>query len=382
MTLLGRRGLTAALVALLGLLMPTLEAHGGLVCRTHGHSGTGTAYLFRSYAETEARQRWMQQVVAHDGTAWAAWNAAHNRSANCQRNVWFRWTCTATGEPCREVAGSADRLLIAPPRRDPSVKLDVNIPLTATGTPFRAMLVLLPGGHGRIALTNMQPTQATQLAGNFLVRMRRFLTREGMGDGPFITVLMDAPNDLQSAPLLFGNYRRTQPHAEDVAAVVAAAQQEYGPLPVFLLGMSAGTAGVANAAQRLGPTVVKGVAMLSAVTQSNTQGLPWIVTALPPEGENAVPAGQINVPMLLVHHQSDECTLYTPHAGTAALVTALQALPKDVTLETITGGVSEPGVDSNGVPLACNSGNGHHSFEGAEADVLTRVVTWINTKLP
>ena len=144
----------------------------------------------------------------------------------------------------------------------------------------------------------------------------------------------------------------------------------------------AGTAGVANAAQRLGPTVVKGVAMLSAVTQSNTQGLPWIVTTLPPEGENAVPAGQINVPMLFVHHQSDECTPYTPHAGTAVLVTALQALPKDVTLETITGGVAEPGADANGVPLACNSGNGHHSFEGAEADVLTRVVAWINTRLP
>ena len=112
MTLLGRRGLTAALVALLGLLMPTLEAHGGLVCRTHGHSGTGTAYLFRSYAETEARQRWMQQVVAHDGTAWAAWNAAHNRSANCQRNVWFRWTCTATAR----VAGGRFPGLGASPR--------------------------------------------------------------------------------------------------------------------------------------------------------------------------------------------------------------------------------------------------------------------------
>jgi hypothetical protein len=286
------------------------------------------------------------------------------------------------GKPCREVAGSADRLVIAPPRRDPSIKLDVNIPLTAAGTPFRAILVLLPGGHGRLALTNVQPTQATQLAGNFLVRVRRVLTREGMDDGPFITVLMDAPNDLQSAPLLFGNYRRTQPHAEDVAAAVAAIQQEYGPLPVFLLGMSAGTSGVANAAQRLGPAIVKGVVLLSTVTQSNTQGLPWIVVAVPPEGENAVPAGQINVPMLFLHHQNDECAPFTPYPGAASLVAGLLALPKDVMLETITGGVSEPGVDSNGVPLACNSGNGYHSFQNMEAEVLTRVVGWINTRLP
>jgi hypothetical protein len=88
------------------------------------------------------------------------------------------------------------------------------------------------------------------------------------------------------------------------------------------------------------------------------------------------------VPMLFVHHQNDECTPFTPHSGTASLTAALQALPKDATLETITGGVAEPGLDPSGLPLACNSGNGHHSFEGAEADVLTRVIAWINTKLP
>jgi pimeloyl-ACP methyl ester carboxylesterase len=187
---------------------------------------------------------------------------------------------------------------------------------------------------------------------------------------------------MQSAPLLLGNYRRTQPHAEDVAAAIAAAQQDYGPLPVFLLGMSAGTAGAANAAQRLGPSVVKGVVMLSAVTQSNTQGLPWIVTTLPPGGDNAVPAAQIGVPMLFVHHQSDECAPFTPHSGAASLVAALQAVPKDATLATITGGVTDPGLDANGLPLACNSGNGHHSFEGAEAEVLARIAMWIGTKLP
>ena len=381
MALVGRRGL-ASVAGVLGLLVPAVAAQAGLVCRTHGHTATASAYILQSYAETTARQAWIGQVTAHDGIAWAAWNAARNRSTDCRRSVWLRWTCVVNGEPCREVSGSADRLLVAPPRRDPSVKLDVNIPLTTPGTPFRAILVLLAGGHGRLALTNVQPTQATQLANNFLVRMRRFLTREGAGDGPFITVLMDAPNDMQAAPLLFGNYRRTQPHAEDVAAAIAAAQQEYGPLPVFVLGMSAGTAGAANAAQRLGPTAVKGVAMLATVTQPNTQGVAWIVNALAPEGENAVPAGQVDLPMLLVHHQNDECAALTPHSGAASLAAALQALPKDVTLATITGGVSEPGVDSNGVPLACSSGNGHHSFQGAEADVLARVIAWINTKLP
>lgn len=382
MPLLGRRRGVASAAGAIGLIVPAFTAQAGLVCRGHDHAATASAYLLQSSAQSSARQAWVSQVAAHDGIAWAAWSAARNRSAQCRRNVWMRWTCDVRGEPCREVVGSADRLLIAPPRRDPSVKLDVNIPLTAAGTRFRAILALLPGGHGRLALTSMQPTQPTQLGGNFLVRMRRYLTREGMGDGPFITVLLDAPNDLQSPPLLFGNYRRTEPHAEDVAAALAAIQHEYGPLPVFVLGMSAGTAGAANAAQRLGSSLVKGVALLSTVTQPNVQGLPWIVTALPPGGDNAVPAGQIDIPMLLVHHQDDECIPFTPHSGAASLVTALQELPKDATLETITGGIAEPGLDANGMPLACNSGNGHHSFEGAEADVLARIVAWINSKLP
>jgi hypothetical protein len=379
MALPGGRRWLASLAALLALL-PALPAQAGLICRTHGHTATASFYLLRSYAETQARQRWIAQVTAHDGQAWAALSAARNASAGCRREGWLRWACSVSGEPCREASGSSDRLLVAPPRRDPSVKLDVNIPLTAAGVPFRAMLVLLAGGHGRLALTRTEPTQPTQLGNNLLVRMRRLLTREGLSDGPFITVLVDAANDMQSTPLMFGNYRRTQPHAEDVAAAVAAAQQDYGPLPVFLVGISAGAAGVANAAQRLGPSVVRGVVLLSAVTQPNAQGVVWIVAA--PDGENAVPAGQIDMPMLFVHHQGDECTPLSPYAGTGSLVVALLAAAKDATLATITGGVAEPGVDGNGAPLACNSGNGHHSFQGAEAEVLARIAAWVNTKLP
>lgn len=373
----------ASLVSLSVLaLLPAPAAQAGLICRMHAHTSTATFFLVRSQAETLARQRWVAEVTAHDGAPWAVLSAARNMGLSCRRDTWLRWMCSVHGEPCREVAGSADRLLVAPPRRDPSVRLDVNIPLTAPGAPFRAILMLLPGGHGRLALTSVEPTQPTQLTNNLLVRLRRHLTREGLGDGPFITVLVDAPNDMQAAPLMLGNYRRSQPHAEDIAAAIAAAQHDYGPLPVFIIGVSAGAAGAANAAQRLGPSLVRGVVLLSSVTQPNTQGLPWIVSATNPEGQNAVSAALVGVPMLFVHHQNDECAALTPYSGVATLVAALQALARDATLAAITGGVMEPGLDPNGLPVACNSGNGHHSLQGAEAEVLNRIAAWINSKLP
>jgi len=90
-------------------------------------------------------------------------------------------------------------------------------------------------------------------------------------------------------------------------------------------------------------------------------------------GENAVPLSGLSVPILFVHHQDDQCAL-SPHAGVQALVNQLTAPGKDATLVTITGGPA----DAN----ECDSGLGHHSFQGMEPQVVTAITSWINSKLP
>jgi len=115
------------------------------------------------------------------------------------------------------------------------------------------------------------------------------------------------------------------------------------------------------------------VVLLSSVTQPNQQGLPWLVNTLPPDGENAIPLRALKVPILFVHHQDDQCAL-SPYAAVQTLVNQLNAALKDATLATISGGPTDPD--------ECNSGLGHHSFQGMETQVVDAIVNWIKSKMP
>jgi len=259
-----------------------------------------------------------------------------------------------------------DKHLVALPRRDPKVKLSVNGHYRSSASQRRALLILLPGGHGRAKIVKGKPTQ---LLGNFLVKQRRALVQKS-----FITALMDAADDLQQEPFLFGNYRRTHAHAEDVSAAVQGVRRAYGyKKPLVVIGMSSGATGAANAAYRDAVPLIKGLVLLASVTQPNPNGVPWLVHTLAPSGENAVPLAGLSVPILFVHHQDDQCAL-SPHAGVQALVNQLTAAGKDATLVTITGGPTDPN--------ECESGLGHHSFQGMEPQVVTAITSWINSKLP
>jgi pimeloyl-ACP methyl ester carboxylesterase len=259
-----------------------------------------------------------------------------------------------------------DKHLVALPRRDPKVNLSVNMRYGGPASQRRAILVLLPGGHGRLKIVKGKPTQ---LLGNFLVKQRRALVQKS-----FITALIDAPDDLQEAPFLFGNYRRTHAHATDVSAAVQSLRRTYGyKKPLVVIGMSSGATGAANAAHRDAVPMIKGVVLLASVTQPNQEGKPWLVDALPTDGENAVPLSGLSVPILFVHHQDDQCAL-SPHAGVQALVNQLMAAGRDATLVTITGGPA----DSN----ECDSGLGHHSFQGMETQTVEAIANWINVRMP
>lgn len=65
----------------------------------------------------------------------------------------------ALGQPKALGKIVVDKHHIAPPRRDPKVKLSVNMRLGAPSSQRRAMLILLPGGHGRLKIVKGKPTQ-------------------------------------------------------------------------------------------------------------------------------------------------------------------------------------------------------------------------------
>jgi pimeloyl-ACP methyl ester carboxylesterase len=267
-------------------------------------------------------------------------------------------------QPAPAQVGKVDTAVTAPPKRNPYVRLSVNMKLTLIPPPRKAILILLPGGHGRLKMVKGKPTQLT---GNFLVKERRNFVRTY-----FITALMDAAADLQDPPFLFGNYRRTKAHGEDVRAAIETLAARYSNKPIFVLGMSSGATGAANAAYWIGPSKIKGVVLLSAPTKPNDNGVAWVANSLPPAGANAVPVGELTVPMLFVHHQDDQCDL-SPHAAVDSLVATLVAAGKDAKLVTITEGPQ----DAN----ECESGLGHHSFQDKAPQVITSILSWVESKL-
>ncbi|MFO0990030.1 MAG: hypothetical protein U1F37_22195 [Alphaproteobacteria bacterium] len=98
------------------------------------------------------------------------------------------------------------------------------------------------GGHGKIQLDD--GGQPRGLRGNFLIRARHHLTARGIG-----VVLVDAPSDYQGEGGLWP-YRMHHDYAGDMGQAVNLVKRRFGR-PVWLVGTSAGTLSVANAAARL-----------------------------------------------------------------------------------------------------------------------------------
>lgn len=252
------------------------------------------------------------------------------------------------------VSGAAppETVIVAKSQRDPSVKAIAN---PAQGQ-VKAILILLPGGNGRLAISSSG--QPTQLSGNFLVRVRKDFASYG-----FVTMLMDAANDLQEPPFLHNRYRTTRAHAADVAAVISKARATYGDKPTFIIGVSGSSTGAANAARRIHG--LNGAIFLNSNTLQNTEGF----TPL-----DAVPLQQVNAPMLFVHHIEDECQ-YSPYQPISAIYDALRAAGRSVALQKIDGGEAAPQDNT------CDTGTGHHGFRGVEQVVVRAIVSWLVSQL-
>jgi pimeloyl-ACP methyl ester carboxylesterase len=217
----------------------------------------------------------------------------------------------------------------------------------------KAAVILFAGSNGGLQI---QPDgKIASLGGNFLVRMRNQFVQHGLA-----VAVVDAPSD-RPAPNFLAGFRQSSEHVADIEAVIAWVRKKTA-LPVWLVGTSRGTQSVAFIATEL--TLAKG----------GPDGLVLSSTIMRDKSGRAVPLmplERIAIPVLVVHHQEDGCSL-TPYSEVDWLMGKLSsASPKE--LIKITGG------DSRGDPC---EGFSHHGFYGQDTDVAGRIASWIELVSP
>jgi len=211
----------------------------------------------------------------------------------------------------------------------------------------RAAAILFVGGTGRLKLTQDGSTSST----NFLYRSRELFRKHG------ITVLLpDVPSDRANDREGLTSWRDSSEHALDIRALVQwARQRKHGP--VFLVGTSRGTISAANGVARFQPPEGADAMVLSATVTGVSRRRPGNVYD--------VKLKRIQVPVLIVHHESDNCSV-TPYSGAKKL----QGKIKDARLISFTGGdppQSEP----------CQALS-PHGFLGIEDRVVGEIVQWMD----
>jgi len=214
----------------------------------------------------------------------------------------------------------------------------------------KAAVVLLPGGHGGLQILPYGSMKWGD--GNFLVRTRQLFAERGL-----MVAVVDAPSDRQSPPYL-GGFRQTPEHAADLKAVIAWLR-ENSKAPVWLVGTSRGTQSAAYVATELsGPGGPDGVVLTSTIL-TDDKGRP-----VP-----AMPLGKIRVPVLVVHHEQDGCSLCS-FSEVPALMAKLANTPRSQLL-------SFKGGQSKGDPCEAFA---YHGFNGLEPEVVQQVAAWVLAK--
>ncbi len=245
------------------------------------------------------------------------------------------------------VAAPASAELVRIPLR-PNAELRIAIELPAG--PTAAYALLFAGGHGKIRLD--ETGEPRGLRGNFLIRARRHLTARGIG-----VVLVDAPSDHQGEAGLWP-YRMHHDYAGDMGQAVNLVKRRFGR-PVWLVGTSAGSLSVANAAARLShANRPDGIVFTSSMTRPPRRR---------PLSVFDVHLAAYTGPALVVSHGQDGC-FATPAADAPRLLAALAAAhPKKLVI--VTGGSppqSEP----------CEAFS-QHGFLGIEMQVMNAIADFI-----
>lgn len=210
----------------------------------------------------------------------------------------------------------------------------------------KATIILLPGGAGGIGLKNGIPT-----SNNFLVRSRDLFAANG-----FNVAVIGKPSDKDD---LDGSFRISSEHIEDLRRVVAFLKKDSG-LPVWVVGTSMGTISATALATVVGKEEVSGIVLTSSVTRKKPGAVP----------EQKLES--IRLPVLVVHHEFDECKICVP-GEVSQIIKGLKNAPikKEVYVK---GGANPTGNPCEALHW--------HGFIGMEKEVVDLISDWIKSPGP
>lgn len=210
----------------------------------------------------------------------------------------------------------------------------------------KASVLLLTGGGGGIGLKDGVPT-----SNNFLVRSRELFAANG-----FNVVVVWKPSDKDE---LDGSFRTSPEHIEDLRRVIAFVKNDAGA-PAWVVGTSMGTISAAALATVAGKEDVSGIVLTSSVTRKKIGALPQQKLEL------------IRQPVLVVHHQSDECKICVP-GDVPQIIRQLKNAP--IKKEVYVSGGANPRGDP------CQAMH-WHGYIGMEREVVDLISAWIRNPQP
>lgn len=207
----------------------------------------------------------------------------------------------------------------------------------------KASIILLTGGGGGIGLKDGIPT-----SNNFLIRSRDLFAGNG-----FNVAVVGKPSDVKGD--LDGVFRISPEHVADLRHIMAFLKKDTG-LPVWLVGTSMGTISATAVATVDGNDDLAGIVLTSSVTSHKKSGAVL--------GQKL---DKIHVPVLVLHHEKDECRICLPSEA-AQIIRGLTHAP--IKKEIFVKG----GADPRGDP--CQALH-WHGFIGMEKEAVDIITSWI-----
>jgi predicted esterase len=224
--------------------------------------------------------------------------------------------------------------------------------LTSRPKNLQAIAILFPGSGGSINLRT-ENGQAKFNQGNFLVRSRVEFVKRGV-----IAAIIDAPSDQQGGWGMSDEFRLGEQHFADISAVIEDLGKRFSGASLFLVGTSRGTISAASLGARLGERVT-GVVLTSSMFRPAPRK-----SKEPGPGLSKFEFATVKVPLLFVHHVSDQCES-TQYSDAARLA-------EKYPLISVFGG-SPP---QSG---PCDAFS-QHGYLGKESETVEQIVNWMLKK--
>ena len=224
--------------------------------------------------------------------------------------------------------------------------------LTSIPKELGAVAILFPGSGGLIQLRNENGKPRFN-TGNFLVRSRSEFIKNKVA-----AAILDAPSDQQGGWGMSDEFRLSADHLTDMTAVVSGLKRRFSGVPLFLVGTSRGTISAGALGARLGQEVA-GVVLTATMFRQAPRN-----SKEPGQGLSKFDFATIHVPLLFVHHASDQCES-TPYGDAARLA------DKYPLISVIGGSPPQSG--------PCDAFS-QHGFLGREAETVEQIVNWMLKK--